>query len=169
METARRAIPADLADLAALLEAASTELADLRGGPLLNASLARQIPAAAALALDLEDPSRLVVVGELEGVALGLALARQAVFDAELIGVVDTIYVAPDAREVGLGEAMVELVMAWCQEQGCRGVDAPALPGHRKAKAFFEDNGFVARLLIMHRSWPERPESQPDEPESPAP
>ena len=30
-------------------------------------------------------------------------------------------------------------------------MDAPALPGSRPAKAFFEDNGFVARLLVMHR------------------
>jgi hypothetical protein len=34
---------------------------------------------------------------------------------------------------------------------GCVGVDAPALPGSRSAKAFFEDNGFIARMLVMHR------------------
>jgi hypothetical protein len=49
---------------------------------------------------------------------------------------------------------MIELVVAWCAARGCAGVDAPALPGNRPAKAFFEDNGFVARLLVMHQPLP---------------
>ena len=42
-------------------------------------------------------------------------------------------------------------------------MDAPALPGSRPAKAFFEDHGFVARLLVMHRPLPDAPDGDDDE------
>ena len=77
-------------------------------------------------------------------------------------GVVETIYVEPSARQVGVGEVMVAAILQWCAERGCRGVDAPALPGSRPAKAFFEDHGFVARLLIMHRVLPDTPAATDD-------
>ncbi len=32
------------------------------------------------------------------------------------------------------------------------GVDTLALPGHRAAKNFFEESGFTARALVMHRA-----------------
>ena len=41
-------------------------------------------------------------------------------------------------------------LVAWCEEQGCAGMDAMALPGHRSAKNFFEESGFTARKLVMH-------------------
>ena len=33
-------------------------------------------------------------------------------------------------------------------------MDATALPGHRAAKNFFEEQGFVARSLTMYRGLP---------------
>jgi GNAT superfamily N-acetyltransferase len=109
----------------------------------------------------LADTDRLVVVGTLEAVAVGFALARYEVVGLTPIGKVEAIYVEPAARQVGVGEVMVEAITGWCERRGCRGVDAPALPGSRPAKAFFEDNGFVARLLVMHRPLPGRAAGQP--------
>ena len=60
----------------------------------------------------------------------------------------------PEGREVGVGETLVGAVLAWCREHGCEGVDATALPGHRAAKNFFEEQGFVARSLTMYRGLP---------------
>ncbi len=57
----------------------------------------------------------------------------------------------PAARRGGVGKAVAESLMYWCRSQGCRGVDADALPGSRPVKSFFEANGFTARLLVMHR------------------
>jgi GNAT superfamily N-acetyltransferase len=72
--------------------------------------------------------------------------------DGSRLGVIEEIYVQPEARGVGVGELLVERSVAFCVEAGCSGVDAAALPGHRQAKNFFERAGFTARLLVMHRS-----------------
>ncbi len=96
-----------------------------------------------------------MVLGTVDGIEVGFALARCQLVGGQPMGVVEAIYVEPAARQVGVGEAMVEAVLAWCAGRGCHGVDAPALPGSRPAKAFFEEHGFVARLLVMHRPLPD--------------
>ena len=53
---------------------------------------------------------------------------------------------------MGVGEAMMELVLAWCDERGCRGVDSLALPGDRETKNFFERFGLTARAIVVHRA-----------------
>ena len=61
------------------------------------------------------------------------------------------LFVEPEARGVGVGEAMMDVVIGWGERVGCYGIDAPALPGARDAKAFFETMGLVTRALVMHR------------------
>ena len=73
------------------------------------------------------------------------------------------LFVEPDARSVGIGEALVGLIVEFCAARGCIGIDAAALPGHRAAKNFFEGHGFTARSLVMHRSLHE-PRSEPERP-----
>lgn len=150
MESARVATAADLGFLAELWERAVAELDGQRGGALLAGSLYRSDPRA-ALKSAFDDPDRVLVIGNIEGVAVGFASALCDRQRREPVGVIEIIYVDPDARQVGVAEAIVKVVMHWSAELGCVGVDAPALPGSRSAKAFFEDNGFIARLLIMHR------------------
>jgi len=70
------------------------------------------------------------------------------------LGVLSDIYVEPDGREVGVGEVLVDAVVAWCTERGCVGVDALALPGNRSTKNFFETFGFTARALVVHKALP---------------
>ena len=69
---------------------------------------------------------------------------------------IDDIFVEDEARGVGVGEAMMADLVAWCTEQGCVGIDAMALPGHRATKNFFEESGFTARKLVMHHVLKER-------------
>ena len=97
-----------------------------------------------------EDADRFLAVGNIEGVPVGFASVFCDRERREPVGVVEIVYVEPAARQVGVAESIVKLVMEWSASKGCVGVDAPALPGSRSAKAFFEDNGFVARLLVMH-------------------
>ena len=47
--------------------------------------------------------------------------------------------------------ALFAEALAWMGRIGCTGVDALALPGARATKNFFEENGFTARLLVVHR------------------
>ena len=69
----------------------------------------------------------------------------------------NVIFVEPAARGVGVGESMLGVVVSWALDHGCSGFDAPALPGNRAAKSFFERMGFQSRLLVMHRSIEHRP------------
>jgi GNAT superfamily N-acetyltransferase len=151
VESARVATAADLAFAAELWERAVAELDGQRGGALLAGSLYRADPKV-ALRSSLEDPDHLLVIGSIQDVPVGFASAICDRSRSEPVGVIEIIYVDPPARQVGVAEAMVKVVMDWSSKLGCVGVDAPALPGSRSSKAFFEDNGFVARLLIMHRA-----------------
>jgi GNAT superfamily N-acetyltransferase len=149
VENARRATTDDVHIAAVLWDQAVAELEGQRGGALLAGSLTRpDLPATLAAALS--DPDRLLVVGLIDDVTIGLASVFCERGRPEPVGNLELIYVDPLARQVGVAEAMLGLVRSWCSERGCRGVDAPALPGNRQAKAFFEGEGFLARLLVMH-------------------
>lgn len=149
MEHARKADPTELEFVAGLWSEAVAELDGQRGGFLLAGNLTRP-----DLRSELEqaqtDPDRLVVLGLLDDAGVGFASAFCDRARREPVATIEVIYVQPEARQVGVAEAMVGNVMRWAEERGCVGVDAPALPGSRTAKAFFEDNGFTARLLVMH-------------------
>ena len=67
---------------------------------------------------------------------------------------IEDLYVEPPARGVGVGEALMNLILAWATEHGCFGVDSIALPGDRGTKNFFESFGLVARKIAVHRALP---------------
>ena len=91
-------------------------------------------------------------VGTFDGTIVGYGLIEVTELrDGERLGKVTELFVEPDAREVGVGETLLSMVLEWCREHRCSGIDATALPGHRAAKNFFEEQGFVARSLTMHR------------------
>lgn len=92
-----------------------------------------------------------VWVGTFDEVVVGFGTGRTAPLrDGGLLGIIDLLYVHPEARGVGVGEALMAELLAWFREQGCMGVDAMALPGMRETKNFFEESGFSARLLVVH-------------------
>lgn len=144
------ATAADLPALVELWNMAVSELDGQRGGALLAGSLVTPGPTEDALRTAIADDDRLLVVGATHDADVGVASAYCDRLRREPIGVVETIFVMPSARQVGVGAAMLQLIVGWCVDIGCVGVDAPALPGNRAAKAFFEGHGFVARLLTMH-------------------
>ena len=151
VEATRPATDADLPVLAELAAAALDELRPMRGGDVFTASRSGRAPAD-DLALATKDPDQLVLAGTLDDAIVGYARVRvDALPDGRRIGVVDDLFVLEDARGVGVGETLMDAVLAWCRERGCRGVDAVALPGHRATKNFFEESGFTARLIVMHR------------------
>jgi GNAT superfamily N-acetyltransferase len=153
VEAARLATEADVPDIADLVRLAIAELAPMRGGAVWEAQESRQEPLEAALSALIGAADTRVLVGTIDDVIVGYAVARQErLSDGTLLGVVEDIFVDPGAREVGLGEAMMGDLVRWCAESGCIGMDAIALPGHRSTKNFFEESGFTARKIVMHRS-----------------
>ena len=151
VEAARPATGDDLARVAELSRQARAEVESERGGATFLAREARGDSVVDDLAPALADGERCVLVGTLDGVVVGFASARtERLRDGTVHGVIGDLYVEPEARGVGVGEALMDALLAWAAERGCKGIDATALPGDRATKNFFEGSGFTARLLVMH-------------------
>ena len=152
MEGTRPATADDLPRLVELARQAIVELQALRGGAVWARTAARREPLAAGFEAALAAADHHVLVGTYDGAALGYGAARaEDLPDGTRLGVVTDLYVEPAAREVGIGEALMDELVAWCAAQGCGGVDSLALPGDRATKNFFESFGLVARALIVHK------------------
>jgi GNAT superfamily N-acetyltransferase len=141
VEAARRATAADVPRLAALVAEAVAEQVEARGGRIWAAREARAVPAEASLGLLVDDPDALVLAGTIDGSIVGYAVAHlEALRTGEGLGVVTDVYVEPGAREVGVGEALLDEVVAWCEAAG-----------NRHTKNFFESFSFTARAIVVHR------------------
>ncbi len=152
MEGARPASSADLEVIVGLHDDAVTEQRDQRGGSVWVRHGVLAQPAE-ALTAALDDPAQLLLVGTVDDTVVGYALVEVGPLqDGEPLGVIREIYVEPEARSIGVGECLIDDVLAWCRTQGCVGVDALALPGNRQTKNFFETFGFTARAIVVHRS-----------------
>lgn len=152
-EAARRGGPDDRHEVEGLQREARASVAEVRGGPMhrdLDRSWALcQAETRRALG---DDPDAVVILGTLDDVPLGYGLlARVSAQDGTVIAVLREIFVVPEAREVGVGEAIMAEAFNWAMAQGCSAIDAVALPGDRATKNFFETHLMSARLLVMHR------------------
>jgi GNAT superfamily N-acetyltransferase len=144
---ARPATAADLPVLCTLGRELRAEVGVLRGGRVLVARHVPQEPLEGAYEALLADPAALVLLGTIDGTPVGHAVVTA---DGDLATIAE-LFVDPEARAVGVGEAMLDDVLAWARSRGCTGVDAAALPGARETKNFFETFGLTARLLVVHR------------------
>ena len=152
MEAARAATSADLPVVLTLAAAMRAELDGKRGGPLWLAHDARAEPLDAAYAALVTADDACIVVGTIHDAVVGFATVEiEPMRDGRRIAVVRDLYVEPDARAVGVGEAIAEHVVTFAQAASCIGIDAYALPGARETKNFFERSGFTARALVMHK------------------
>ena len=151
-EDARPAIESDIAVITELATQAIAELTLQRGGPVWARMEARKEPLESGLRRDLNAVDSTVVVGTIDRIVVGYGTIRLApLHDGSTLGKIDDIYVTPEARGVGVGEAMIEEMLDWARQRKCEGVDSIALPGNRQTKNFFETHGLVARAIIVHR------------------
>lgn len=133
----------------------SKHIVDERGGELMLKEDGPTPPDAYAneLAEAIASPTSIVVAGSYDGVVFGFG--RMELVDlngSSRLARIHELIVAESAREVGIGEAMMNLLLQQAESRGCFGVDAIALPGDRETKNFFESFGLKARKLIVHRS-----------------
>lgn len=155
MEAARAALPDDVPAIADLARTAVGELGLLRGGPVWQLQDARVEPIDQGVAADVAmGPEQgLTVVGTIDGTIVGYGVSRlEALSDGSVLAEVTDLYVDPEARGIGLGEAMMNLLVAHAIGAGAIGIDALALPGDRSTKNFFETFGLKARAIVVHRS-----------------
>jgi len=151
MEHARAAGVDDIGEIALLARVMLDELEPSRGGAIWARRERRDGPYEEAYGSLLGRDDTLVVVGTVHDVVVGFGVVvLEALRDGGVLGVVTDLFVHPEARGVGVGEAMVGHIVAFCSGRDCVGIDALVLPGHRAAKNFFEESGFTARALVMH-------------------
>jgi ribosomal protein S18 acetylase RimI-like enzyme len=142
----------DVDDLARLYRGLAEELAGLKAVWCYTEALPE--PAREALGHLVADPSSTVLVGRIDGVAVGFLVGTSGPLlpqagDAQLASVT-YLFTEPDAREVGVAEILLSAFMEEHLAAGVRHFDAHVSPGHRLAKNFFESNGFKARHIVMH-------------------
>ena len=158
MEGCRPATEDDLPRLAELARIAIAELLPMKGGDVWAAWEARGEPLDESLKRALADSDTRVLCGTIDDAVIGYAVVRlEDLRDGGRMGVLHDLFVEPEAREVGVGEALVDDVIAWCRAADCIGIDSSALPGNRSTKNFFETFGFTARMLVVHKRFRERP------------
>ena len=153
MHSARLALSSDVPRLGQLAELAINELSQSKGGDVWVRREARARPPGVSIAAALDRGHHLVLAGTYDSVVVGYAVVGvETLADGGALGIIEDLYVEPDAREVGVGEAMMDMILEWCADRGCFGVDALALPGDRGTKNFFETYGLVARSIVVHRA-----------------
>lgn len=64
---------------------------------------------------------------------------------------IDQVWVTPQARENGFGDALLERSIADARGRGAVAVEGQALPGDRHTKNLYERAGIVARLITTFR------------------
>ncbi|MGH8926739.1 MAG: GNAT family N-acetyltransferase [Acidimicrobiia bacterium] len=150
----RRATVEDVTVLIDLYRSLEKEMVALH--PLWPLADGLAEPVEDSLRLTLTDDRSFVYLGAIDDVPLGFLLARieellpQA--GGARVGSIRFVFVDHDAREIGVGEAMLDQAMIELRGMGIRLFDAHVLPGHRLAKNFFEAGGFAARSIIMHHT-----------------
>lgn len=152
MESTYRATAGHVTVVASLLREGRVGIADARGGPLWLRREAMPEPLEPTLSAAVDDPEWMIQVGAILEVPLGVVIAQSQALDDDRLVVVRELYVVPEARGVGLGEAMMNEVVSWAGDIGALGVDGFALPGDRATKNFFETFGLVARGILVHRA-----------------
>ena len=146
----RRAVVADAGPLGALEAEARAALVTARGGvrwldehPEVGERWADAVEARIVFVAVLVDvggpPASELVVGYL---VLDLAGS---------VAHVDQVYVTPDARELGFGDALLEHATDTARESGAELLEGHALPGDRETKNLYERAGITARLITVSR------------------
>ena len=146
-EAARRAVPADRADVERLLLQARAALVGQRGAEQWLATDAPAVPSATELT------TAQWYVGTLDDVVVGAQLVVPRRWpDGRVVLEIRFLYVEPEARELGVGEALVDAVLADARATGAFAVESTALPGDRDLKNLFERFGLVARAITVHKA-----------------
>jgi GNAT superfamily N-acetyltransferase len=145
---ARHAAVDELALIRHLVEQSQADRLTERGGVVLEQLDPRPVIDETRLA----DDQVLVAIGLYADVAFGYAHATVVdVGGARIVRLYD-VFVEPEARGVGVGEALLTFVFDWAREQDAEAIDSIVLPGNREGKNFFERFGLVARAIHVYRA-----------------
>jgi ribosomal protein S18 acetylase RimI-like enzyme len=98
-------------------------------------------------------------VAEEEGRLLGFHLCRLKRLPAHMGGVmtgeVSDVWVEPEARRLGVGDALVQAGLDWMRKQGVHSVEVQVLSQNEGSLKFFERLGFQLEYRALRLSWEE--------------
>lgn len=89
-----------------------------------------------------------VWVAYMDDVVVGYMVA---LLGSDLIIRVDQVWVTPEARELGFGDALLAAVIANARDRNGVAVEGQSLPGDRHTKNLYERAGIVARLITTYK------------------
>ncbi len=149
--TVRRAdpaLPSDLAQLALLEHEARGALVDQRGGQrwLIEHP---QVEGGSSGGWSARCDTAAVFVAHIGPVVVGYLVALRG--DDQVLRI-DQVWVTPDARELGFGDALLAEAIADAASWGAIAVEGQALPGDRHTKNLYERAGIVARLITTYKA-----------------
>jgi GNAT superfamily N-acetyltransferase len=85
-------------------------------------------------------------VADLDGVVVGYLTPDIA---DDSVARVESVYVTPEARELGYGDALLAAARAEAVTGGAHHLEGQALPGDRETKNLYERAGITARLITV--------------------
>ncbi|MEO6122885.1 MAG: GNAT family N-acetyltransferase [Ilumatobacteraceae bacterium] len=145
-EIVRSANSADVDQLSRLETIARAGIVGVRGGDLRL----QECEPVVDWPMLLDDDDTVVLAGTIDDhVVAFLVLVMDVRRDR---GFVSHVYVEVEARELGLGDAMVERAIEAVHVAGLSGIESVALPGDRETKNLFERAGMTARKLTVYKS-----------------
>ncbi|MDA8392107.1 MAG: GNAT family N-acetyltransferase [Actinomycetota bacterium] len=152
MPAVRRAGAGDAGALARLGKLALEDVSSRRGGVALLAEVEQPLACGEDVPSFLGSAGSAMWIASWAGADVGYAAASLVERSGEgRIGMLRCVWVEPEARGLGAGEALTQAAVDWLWHEGAGSIDAPALPGDRSAKRLLELSGFKARLIVMRR------------------
>ena len=145
--TARFATSEDIPLLAGLYAELEAEMIPLH--PMWPKAGGLKHPVVDSFADCIVDDDVVVLIGEIDSVGFGFMIGfMEPLLEhvGEVIGAIRYVFTHLEAREVGVGEAMLDQMLDELRTRGIVRFDAHVLPGHRLVKNFFESGGFSAQL-----------------------
>jgi GNAT superfamily N-acetyltransferase len=142
----RPALGADVDALRFLEAEARAALVDARGG---NRWLDEHPELGSGWPAALERYQVFVAVLGVEGVKV---VVGYLLLDVDgMIARIEQVFVTPEARELGFGDALVEEAEVAARAAGATVLEGQALPGDRETKNLYERAGITARLITVSR------------------
>ena len=142
----REATSADAVVLADLYEIGRQGIENERGAEIDSLLHERTGDLVTAFSDDLRDQDVRIFVGLVDSVLVGYVVVRLVEpREGTTLAIVNDLFVLPGARGVGVGRALLDVVVEVSRAAGSIGLSARALPGDRATKNFFESFGLVAR------------------------